>query len=84
VETEDGFVPDLPLSEYAQKQYRALSETDTVTIDPHKAGFVPYPAGSLCYRNGLLRYLITFNADYIHSKEDLNMGIFGVEGSTDH
>jgi vitellogenic carboxypeptidase-like protein len=81
VETEDGFVLDLPLSAYAQKQYRLLSKADTVTIDPHKAGFVPYPAGSLCYRNGLLRYLITFSADYIHSAKDLNMGIFGVEGS---
>ncbi len=49
--------------------------------DPHKAGFIPYPAGALCYRNGKFRYAITFNADYIHSNPDNNMGIFGLEGS---
>lgn len=76
-----GFVPFIPLSEYAQTQYSLLGKADTITIDPHKAGFIPYPAGSLCYRNGLMRYLVTFNADYIHSAKDLNMGIFGVEGS---
>jgi vitellogenic carboxypeptidase-like protein len=78
---DDGFVPFVPLSAYAQKQYGLIHKADTVTIDPHKAGFVPYPAGSLCYRNGLMRYMITFNAAYIHSDAALNMGIFGVEGS---
>jgi vitellogenic carboxypeptidase-like protein len=74
-------VPVLPMSSYAQKNYRLIAEADTVTVDPHKAGFIPYPAGSLCYRNGKLRYLITFNADYIHSDLNNNMGIFGLEGS---
>ena len=78
---ESGFVPFLPLSRYAQKQYGLIGKADTVTIDPHKAGFIPYPAGALCYRNELLRYLITFNAAYIHSSSDINMGIYGVEGS---
>lgn len=76
-----SYVPALPLSSYAQIQYNNLKYADTITIDPHKSGFVPYPAGALCYRNGRLRYLITFNADYIHSNPDDNMGIFGLEGS---
>lgn len=75
------YVPVIPLSPYAQQQYEKLCCADTITIDPHKAGFIPYPAGSLCYRDGRLRYLITFNADYIHSDPENNMGIFGVEGS---
>lgn len=81
VREERDFVPALPLSSYAQEQYESLRYADTITIDPHKAGFIPYPAGSLCYRNGKMRYAITFNADYIHSNPDDNMGIFGVEGS---
>lgn len=81
INDETGFVPYVPLSSYAQKQYRLVAKADIITIDPHKAGFIPYPAGSLCYRNGLMRYLITFNAAYIHSGTDLNIGTFGVEGS---
>lgn len=78
---ESGYVPYLPLSEYAIKQYQAMERVDTITIDPHKAGFIAYPAGALCYRNGALRSFITFNASYIHSDDKLNMGIYGLEGS---
>ena len=81
VSSDDGFVPHLPLSQYAQKQYSLLGHADTVTVDPHKAGFIPYPAGALCYRNGLMKSQITFNASYIHSDDNLNMGIYGLEGS---
>lgn len=75
------YVPNLPLSQYAVEQYQNIKLADTVTIDPHKAGFIPYAAGSLCYRNGQLRHMITFNAAYIHSDEETNMGIYGLEGS---
>lgn len=75
------YIPDLPLSDYAQKQYANISLVDSVTVDPHKAGFIPYAAGALCYRNGNLRNLITFNAAYIHSDGETNMGIYGLEGS---
>lgn len=79
---DDGsFVDSLPLSVYAQKQYSLMAKADTITIDPHKSGFIPYPAGSLCYRNSLMRYLITFNAAYIHSNDEIAMGIYGLEGS---
>lgn len=75
------YVPSLPLSDYAQMQYACIPKADTVTIDPHKAGFIPYAAGALCYRNGNMRDLITFNAAYIHSDAETNMGIYGLEGS---
>lgn len=77
----EKFVPVLPMSDYAQKQYLAMKDADTITIDPHKAGFIPYPAGSLCYRNGELRTMITFNASYIFSAAGQSMGIYGLEGS---
>jgi len=78
---DGGFVPFLPLSDYAQEQFKAIQYADTVTIDPHKAGLIPYPAGSLCYSDGRLRKFIAFDADYIHSTDDNNMGIYGLEGS---
>ncbi|ACL03319.1 peptidase S10 serine carboxypeptidase [Desulfatibacillum aliphaticivorans] len=77
----DGFVPVMPLSPHAYTQFSNIGYADTATIDPHKAGFVPYPAGSLCYRNGAWKAMITFDASYIHSSDTSNMGIFGVEGS---
>ena len=32
----------------------ALANSDSITVDPHKSGYIPYPAGALCYRNGQL------------------------------
>lgn len=78
---EESYVKSLPLSAYARKQFQCLPQADTITIDPHKAGFIPYPAGSLCYKNHLLRYLININAAYIHSSDNIAMGMFGLEGS---
>jgi len=81
-----GAQPELPapgrLSAYVGKQLAALSWADTVTVDPHKSGYVPYPAGALCYRNSRLRHLIRFAAPYVvHGVEDPDVGIFGIEGS---
>lgn len=53
-----------------------------VTIDPHKAGFCPYPAGALLYRNGTMKGFITLAApEVFHSPDDLNVGVYGLEGS---
>ena len=62
-------------------QLASIAFADSVTIDPHKAGFVPYPAGSLCYRNEKLRFLVTTTAPYINATtDDGNVGIWGLEG----
>lgn len=74
--------PDLVMSAYVNDQYESLSHADSITIDPHKAGFVPYPAGGLCYRNEAQKSLIAFSAPYIDQGSAIsNMGLFGVEGS---
>jgi glutamate/tyrosine decarboxylase-like PLP-dependent enzyme len=75
--------PALELSDYVKEQYGAITCADSVTIDPHKSGYVPYPAGGLCYRNSAMRYLVAFLApEVFHGSEiDANMGVFGVEGS---
>ncbi len=77
-----GFVPNLSLSNYSTKQFKALSNADTITIDPHKAGYIPYPAGSLCYKDSRLKNLISFIPSYIdHGSNEPSMGLFGIEGS---
>ncbi len=70
------------LSRHATRHYSALPATDSITVDPHKSGYIPYPAGALCYRNGAMRDLVTFKAPYIvHDEAEPAMGIYGLEGS---
>jgi len=70
------------LSRYATRHYSALGHADSITVDPHKSGYIPYPAGALCYRNGAMRDLVTFKAPYIvHDDAEPTVGIYGLEGS---
>lgn len=76
-------VPSLPLSPYVTEQMGALPQVDSITIDPHKSGFIPYPAGGLCYRNSAMRNMVTFNAPEIyHDAADQSLGIYTVQGSS--
>ncbi|KAI0746905.1 PLP-dependent transferase [Daedaleopsis nitida] len=70
------------LREHTVKQFHALAHTDSITIDPHKAGYIPYPAGGLCYKDGRMRQLVTWSAPYLNqgSKAE-SIGIYGIEGS---
>lgn len=75
-------VPTFPMSPYVREQYRALREADSITVDPHKAGYVPYPAGALCYRNSAMRDLISLKAPVVfHSQTEPTVGVYGIEGS---
>lgn len=74
--------PPVPLSAYVRRQYEALGHADSITVDPHKAGYIPYPAGALCYRNGGMRDLVSFSAPVVfHGDAEPTVGIYGVEGS---
>ncbi|KAI0270023.1 pyridoxal phosphate-dependent transferase [Gloeopeniophorella convolvens] len=75
--------PTLFLSPYAENELRHLRLADSITIDPHKSGYAPYPAGALCYRDGRLRYMVTWTSPVIGSMEEgaAKMGVYGVEGS---
>ncbi|KAK4225958.1 pyridoxal phosphate-dependent transferase [Podospora fimiseda] len=77
----DGLVPDLPLRVETQEDLFALRFCDSVTVDPHKAGYVPYPAGALTYRDGRIRNLVTWTSPYLSQGSVTSIGIFGVEGS---
>jgi glutamate/tyrosine decarboxylase-like PLP-dependent enzyme len=81
------------LAEYAPEAwpeegiYRALcalERTDSVTIDPHKLGFVPYPAGAISFRDRRVRDLVAVEAPYIFhpgAPESAYIGRFILEGS---
>ncbi|KAB8201918.1 pyridoxal phosphate-dependent transferase [Aspergillus parasiticus] len=74
-------VPSLPLREDTLRDMIALKEADSITVDPHKAGYIPYPAGSLCYRDGRMRFLVTWTAPVLTQGSMDNIGVYGVEGS---
>ena len=78
-----GFVPDATLKAETQEDLFMLREVDSITVDPHKAAYIPYPAGALCYRDGRLRYQVTWTAPVLSRGETnaLTVGVFGIEGS---
>jgi glutamate/tyrosine decarboxylase-like PLP-dependent enzyme len=55
-----------------------------VTIDPHKLGFVPYPAGAISFRDRRVRDLVAVEAPYLFhpgAPEHAYIGRFIFEGS---
>ncbi len=78
----DASVPVTAMSPYVEAQYRALGRADSITVDPHKGGYVPYPAGALCYRNAAMRDAVSLRAPVVfHSQTEPTVGVYGIEGS---
>lgn len=50
------------------KSFLAMMDADSITIDPHKMGYVPYPAGIVSFRHGIVTELIEQKAQYISSE----------------
>lgn len=71
-----------PILPYVLDQLSAMYRADSVTLDSHKSGFCPYPAGGLCYRDQRTRLLIAVSSPYINTtgKGVESMGTFGLEG----
>jgi glutamate/tyrosine decarboxylase-like PLP-dependent enzyme len=65
----------------------ALKGADSITIDPHKLGYVPYPAGAIIFRDRRSRELVAIDPPYLapseglDASEDLFLGRFIFEGS---
>ncbi|KAH9482182.1 L-tyrosine decarboxylase [Psilocybe cubensis] len=80
--TNPDFVPYVGLRPESALQLSHIKFADSITVDPHKAGYIPYPAGALCYRDGRMRHLLTWSAPYlIQGNEGQSIGIYGIEGS---
>ena len=65
----------------------SLNGADSVTIDPHKLGYAPYPAGAFLLKERRARELVAVDPPYLaptaglDSAEDLYLGRFIFEGS---
>ena len=51
---------------------------DSITLDPHKAGYIPFAAGTILYRNQYLKDQINFNAPYMFDGKSPSMSIYGI------
>ncbi|MCB0284149.1 MAG: hypothetical protein KDF60_16295 [Calditrichaeota bacterium] len=52
--------------------FLSMHHADSVTVDPHKMGYIPYPAGIIVFKNGLVTDLLAHKAQYI---SDIREGI---------
>ena len=50
--------------------FAALAEVDTVTVDPHKLGYLPYGAGAFVCRDQRAMPLLAESADYVFGNGD--------------
>jgi tyrosine decarboxylase len=50
--------------------FLAIAEGDSTTVDPHKMGYIPYPAGVIAFRNGMVTEFITQRAQYLSDEPD--------------
>ncbi|RPA91788.1 PLP-dependent transferase [Choiromyces venosus 120613-1] len=80
-----GFVPPITLPVHTEEQLLRLKHADSITLDPHKAGYTPYPAGALCYKDNRMRYQVTWTTPYITrdtgSGVAESVGNYSLEGS---
>ena len=76
-------------NESAYAAIGALGECDSITVDPHKLGFIPYGSGAFICRDQRAMGLLSEDADYVFSGGDENdyfaryrkLGRYILEGS---
>ncbi|MFO0858758.1 MAG: pyridoxal-dependent decarboxylase [Phycisphaerales bacterium] len=66
-----------------------LGECDSIAIDPHKLGYIPYPAGAISFKSNLVKPLARQDAPYLTgAPQDVkserltqSIGMYVLEGS---
>lgn len=56
------------ISQYVYDVYKAFSAAESVTVDPHKMGYVPYAAGGIAIRHKDMRDIIGYFPVYVFDK----------------
>lgn len=79
-DSDKDSVPALTLRRETEDDLLELQNADSITVDPHKAGYALYLAGSLVYKDGRMRYLVTWSSPYLSQGSSENIGVYGVEG----
>lgn len=72
------------LKKEVYESYKAIQEADSVTIDPHKTGYIPYDAGGIAIKDTRMKDLLTYEAPYAFQDDKrvpASIGLFTLEGS---
>ncbi|MGZ9583790.1 tyrosine decarboxylase [Paenibacillus marinisediminis] len=72
------------MTEDIYNAFKAISKAESVTIDPHKMGYIPYSAGAIAIRDSRMRDAISYFATYVFEKgADIPalLGAYILEGS---
>ena len=82
IRTTDGIWPEAGWLEAMV----ALRDTDSVSIDPHKLGYIPYAAGAFLLRDRRARELVALDPPYLmpaaaSTSEERFLGRYSLEGS---
>lgn len=54
----------------------SMAKADSITIDPHKFGYIPYPAGAVLFRDYHVRDAISYAAPYLADDDRSGFGGF--------
>ncbi|MFA6530091.1 MAG: pyridoxal-dependent decarboxylase [Candidatus Micrarchaeia archaeon] len=66
------------------ESYRAIPAADSITIDPHKMGYIPYAAGGIAIKDRRILDLISYFAAYVFESgknTPVLLGSYIMEGS---
>jgi len=62
--------------------FKAMPNADSITIDCHKLGYIPYPAGAIALKDKRILALLDYSAAYVDSDSDpAVIGPYIMEGS---
>lgn len=64
--------------------FKALEHVESITIDPHKMGYIPYSAGAIAIKDSRMRDAISYFATYVFEKGaniPALLGAYILEGS---
>jgi glutamate/tyrosine decarboxylase-like PLP-dependent enzyme len=73
--------PESPLTASTHAALKAIEKADSVTVDPHKLGYVPYASGAFVCKNAHEYYVAPFDAPYLRFDYDSNKMPQTLEGS---
>ena len=71
-------------SRHVYEAFEAFPRADSITVDPHKMGYVPYAAGGFVVRDRRALDVISYNAPYLLEEGDdppARLGSYILEGS---
>ncbi|MEI6242204.1 MAG: pyridoxal-dependent decarboxylase [Chlamydiota bacterium] len=66
------------------ESFKLMNEADSITVDPHKMGFIPYAAGAIVMKDRRILDLISYFAAYVteeNTSDPVLLGSYMLEGS---